>query len=85
MLPVLSVLPVLPLLPVLRQHQQYQQHRQHWQHLGGSASAADFGTPKAEVYIATNNFAFEVKAILGLETTHLETPVAKIGLNGPHY
>ena len=34
--------------------------------------------------IATNNFAFEVKAILGLESTHLEIWVAKIGLNGPH-
>ena len=34
--------------------------------------------------IATNNFAFEVKAILGLESTHLEIRVAKIGLNGPY-
>ena len=33
--------------------------------------------------IATNNFDFEVKAILGLESTHLESRVAKIGLNGP--
>ena len=69
----LSVLPVLPVLLVLPQ---LRQHRQHWQHLGGSASAADFGTPKAEVYIATNNFAFEVKAILGLGSTHLESRMA---------
>ena len=34
--------------------------------------------------MATINFAFEVKAILGLESTHLEIWVAKIGLNGPH-
>ena len=34
--------------------------------------------------MATSNFAFEVKAILGLESTHLESWVAKIGLNGPH-
>ena len=34
--------------------------------------------------MATSNFAFEVKAILGLESTHLEIRVAKIGLNGPH-
>ena len=34
--------------------------------------------------MATSNFAFEVKAILGLESTHLEILVAKIGLNGPH-
>ena len=34
--------------------------------------------------IATNNFTFEVKAILGLESTHLESRVAKIGLKGPH-
>ena len=34
--------------------------------------------------IATNNFAFEVKAMQGLERTHLESQVAKIGLNGPH-
>ena len=27
--------------------------------------------------IATNNFAFEVKAILGLESTHLESGVPK--------
>ena len=33
--------------------------------------------------IATSNFALEVKAILGLESTHLEIQVAKIGLNGP--
>ena len=35
--------------------------------------------------IATNNFTCEVKAIEGLESTHLESRVAKIGLNGPHY
>ena len=34
--------------------------------------------------MATNDFAFEVKAILGLESTHLEIRVAKIGLKGPH-
>ena len=34
--------------------------------------------------MATNNFAFEVRAILGLESTNLEIRVAKIGLNGPH-
>ena len=34
--------------------------------------------------IATNNFAFEVKAILGLKSTHLESLVAKIGLNNPN-
>ena len=33
--------------------------------------------------MATSNFAFEVKAILGLESTHLEIQVAKIGLNDP--
>ena len=33
--------------------------------------------------MATNNFAFEVKAILGLESTHIESRVAKIGLNDP--
>ena len=33
--------------------------------------------------MATNNFALEVKNILGLENTHLESQVAKIGLNGP--
>ena len=33
---------------------------------------------------ATNNFAFDVKATLGLECTHLECRVAKIGLNGSH-
>ena len=33
--------------------------------------------------MATSNFAFEVKDILGLESTHLESRVAKIGLNGP--
>ena len=36
------------------------------------------------LFIATNNFAFEVEAILVLESTHLESWVAKIGLNGPH-
>ena len=35
------------------------------------------------LFIATNNFAFEVEAILVLESTHLESRVAKIGLNGP--
>ena len=34
--------------------------------------------------IETSNFAFEVKDILGLESTHLESQVAKMGLNGPH-
>ena len=34
--------------------------------------------------MTTSNFAFEVKYILGLESTHLEGRVAKIGLNGPH-
>ena len=34
--------------------------------------------------MATSNFAFEVKAILDLESTHLDIRVAKIGLNGPH-
>ena len=34
--------------------------------------------------ITTNNFAFEVKAMQGLERTPLESHVAKIGLNGPH-
>ena len=34
--------------------------------------------------MATSNFAFEIKDILGLESTHLESRVAKIGLNGPH-
>ena len=33
--------------------------------------------------MATSNFAFEIKDILGLESTHLESRVAKIGLNGP--
>ena len=33
--------------------------------------------------MATSNFAFEVKDILGLESTHLENQVAKLGLNGP--
>ena len=35
-------------------------------------------------FIVTNNFAFEVEAILVLGSTHLENWVAKIGLNGPH-
>ena len=35
------------------------------------------------LFIATNNFAFEVQAILVLESTHLESCVAKIGSNGP--
>ena len=30
-----------------------------------------------------NNFAFEIKAILGLEVTGPSCQVAKIGLNGP--
>ena len=34
--------------------------------------------------MATSNFAFEIKDILGLESTHLESQVVKIGLNGPH-
>ena len=34
--------------------------------------------------MATSNFALEVKNILGLETTYLESQVAKIGFNGPH-
>ena len=34
--------------------------------------------------MTTSNFAFEVKAILGVESTHLEIRVAKIGLNGPY-
>ena len=33
--------------------------------------------------MASSNFAFEVKAILGLESTHLESWVVKTGLNGP--
>ena len=33
--------------------------------------------------MATSNFTFEVKAILGLESTLVEIQVAKIGLNGP--
>ena len=33
--------------------------------------------------MATNNFAFEVKAILGFESTPLEIQVAKIGLDDP--
>ena len=34
--------------------------------------------------MATSNFAFKVKAILGVESTHLEICVAKTGLNGPY-
>ena len=34
--------------------------------------------------MATNNFAFEVNAILGLESAYLESQVAKIGLNDLH-
>ena len=34
--------------------------------------------------LTTNNFAFEVKAILGVESTHLNSRVAKTGLNDPH-
>ena len=37
----------------------------------------------SDLTIETNNFAFEVKVILGLESTHLEIWVAKLGLNGP--
>ena len=33
---------------------------------------------------ATITFAFEVKAKLGLECTHLESWVAEMGLNGSH-
>ena len=36
------------------------------------------------LYIATNNFTFEVEAIIVLESTHLESWVAKIVLNGAH-
>ena len=32
----------------------------------------------------TNNFAFEVKVNLGLESTWPDVWGAKIGLNGPH-
>ena len=38
----------------------------------------------SDLVIATNNFAFEVKAILGMENTHLEICVAKTGFNGPY-
>ena len=34
--------------------------------------------------IETNNFAFQVKVILGLESTCPDGKGAKIGLNGPH-
>ena len=34
--------------------------------------------------LATNNFAFEVKAMLVRESTYLESRLAKLGLNGPH-
>ena len=33
--------------------------------------------------MATSNFASEVKDILGLESTHLESQVAEIGLMAP--
>ena len=33
--------------------------------------------------ITTSKFPFEVKVILGLESTHLEIRVAKIGFNSP--
>ena len=33
--------------------------------------------------MANSNFAFEVKTILDLESTHPESWVAKVGLNGP--
>ena len=33
--------------------------------------------------IDINNFAFEIKAILGLEVTHPSCQVAKIEFNGP--
>ena len=36
------------------------------------------------LFIGTNNFAFEVKATLGLECNYLESWVAKMGLNGSH-
>ena len=34
--------------------------------------------------IKTNNFAFEVKHILSLESTRLDGYGAKIGINGPN-
>ena len=34
--------------------------------------------------MATSNFAFEVKAIVGVESSHWEIRVAKTGLNGPY-
>ena len=34
--------------------------------------------------IETNNFALEIKVILGLESTHPGFQVAKTGLNGTH-
>ena len=34
--------------------------------------------------MGTSNFSFYVKAMLGLESTHLDIRVAKIGLTGPH-
>ena len=34
--------------------------------------------------IENNNFAFEIKLTLGLETTHHSRQIAKIGLNRPH-
>ena len=36
------------------------------------------------IIVETNNFAFEVKFILGLESTLPDSQMAKIGLNGPH-
>ena len=35
----------------------------------------------ANQIMANNNFAFEIKTILGFKSTHLESQVAKIGLN----
>ena len=36
------------------------------------------------LFIATNNFAFEVEGILVLKSTHLESRVTKKVLNGSH-
>ena len=36
------------------------------------------------VFLETNNFAFEVKVILGVESTCPDGQGAKIGLNDPH-
>ena len=53
------------------------QNRVKWaQLLIGLRSKKNWG-----LIIATNSFAFVVKAILGLESTHLESQVAKLGLN----